>query len=171
VCNFPLLRVRSEYVSQPVVLQLSDHTFLPQNEAKFYVRKTTANVIVSFVRVMTSPFERGIKIEYFELNASVHNKKFIMRTEFHFLLLFEDILLLFLVTREDTYRFRVFVLSVFCILKKILFSKYTLAEDLLPRRMRESYTSYANPMRNTRSYHTWILYTIQDLIIIVGSYA
>ena len=120
---------------------------------------------------MTISFERVINTEYFELNASVHNQKWLLGSS----CLQNFIWRYFITVLRHTERHTQISSAHFVNIlnskkKKIIFEIYTLAEDLLPRWMHRSCTSYSNPVRNTRSYNTWILCMIQDLIIIVGSY-
>jgi hypothetical protein len=53
----------------------SSYVLTVERSQILHVRKTTTNIIVLFVRVMTSPYERGIKMGYFELISIVHNQK------------------------------------------------------------------------------------------------
>lgn len=126
-----------------------------------HVRKTTANIILLFVRVMTHPYERDIKVDYFELNASVHNQKWLPRSSCVLNLLFPFIWRYSITVRRHTERYvqiRVFILSVFCI-KKILFLKYS-----------HLHKTYCHAECTDPIYHTRIVRVIQDHIML-GCYA
>jgi hypothetical protein len=122
-----------------------------------HVRKTTTNIILLFVSVMTNSYARGIKMKYFEMNASAHNQKWLLRSSCLQNFIFSFIWRYSITIRHHTERYiQISCVHFVSILhQKILFSKHTHSQKTY------CLAECTDPIRHAR-----ILCVIQDHIML-----